>query len=60
MTAAGAIAVVGGGVILMAWFGGVYLAQPAPWWFAAVGIGGMLGSLTLAGVALRGDGRVAA
>ena len=57
MTAAGAIAVVGGGVILMAWFGGVYLAQPAPWWFAAVGIGGMLGSLTLAGVALRGDGR---
>jgi hypothetical protein len=57
MTAAGAIAVVGGGVILMSWFGGVYLTQESPWWFAAVGIGGMLGSLALSGVALRGDGR---
>lgn len=60
MTAAGAIAVVGGGVILMAWLGGVYLTQQSPWWFAAVGFGGMLGSLALAGVALRGDGRVLA
>lgn len=60
MAATGAIAVVGGGVILMTWLGGVYLTQQAPWWFAAVGCGGMLGSLVLAGVAMRGDRRVAA
>ena len=56
-----ALAVVGGGVILMTWLGAAYLTQESsPRWFAVAAVGGMLGSLALAALSMRSGERGAA
>jgi hypothetical protein len=61
IAATGALAVVGGGVILMTWLGGAYLTQESsPRWFATVAVGAMLGSLALAALSMKSGERGAA
>jgi hypothetical protein len=48
-----AIATVGGGVVLAAWFGTAALANDSPLLFALIGFGGLAMTLALAAVAVR-------
>lgn len=54
-----AIAIVGGGVVLMAWFGVASLDEQAPSIFAVVSFGGLAASLLLAAISLRRESATA-